>query len=75
MRPLVLEAFRIPTESMVPTLEVGDRILANKFDHVFVMGDNRGNSADSRIFGPLPLENIKGEAFLRFWPVSEIELL
>src|ERR687890_2758138 len=31
VRPFVLEAFRIPSESMVPTLEVGDRVLANKF--------------------------------------------
>jgi signal peptidase I len=35
VRPFVVEAFRIPTESMVPTLEVGDRILANKFIYRF----------------------------------------
>ena len=148
VRPFVVEAYRIPTESMVPTLEIGDRVLANKFvyrfaepergdivvfesvdgedqtlikrvvgvegdeirvqggllfvngevqdepylnpeapstgfygptivpeDEVFVMGDNRGNSADSRSFGPLPLDNVEGEAFLRFWPVSGIRLL
>jgi signal peptidase I len=39
---------------------------------IFVMGDNRANSADSRVFGPLPLENLKGEAFVRFWPIDKI---
>lgn len=145
VQPFIVQAFRIPSESMVPTLEVKDRILANKFiyrftepergdivvfdsvesgddtlikrvvglegdeirvqggllfvngepqqepylneeetfrgyygpsivpeGHVFVMGDNRGNSADSRVFGPLPSDNLKGEAFLRFWPISKI---
>ncbi|HZC19601.1 MAG TPA: signal peptidase I [Rubrobacteraceae bacterium] len=149
VRPFVLEAFYIPSESMVPTLEVGDRFLANKFVYrfrepergdivvfrsveggqeelvkrvvagpgdevtveggrllvngepqsepylnrafppdessygptrvpegeVFVMGDNRANSRDSRFFGPVPLENIEGEAFASFWPPSRIGLL
>src|ERR671933_1328039 len=35
IRPFVVEAFRIPSESMVPTLEVGDRVLANKFIYRF----------------------------------------
>ncbi|HZC19342.1 MAG TPA: signal peptidase I, partial [Rubrobacteraceae bacterium] len=146
LRPFVVEAFRIPSESMVPTLEVGDRVLANKFVYrfhkpergdivifdgvggeedqelikrvvglegdtiqvndntlyvngepqkepylnaelpskgsygptevprgqIFVMGDNRGNSSDSRVFGPVPLQNVRGEAFIRFWPVTKL---
>ncbi|HSL00725.1 MAG TPA: signal peptidase I [Rubrobacteraceae bacterium] len=170
IRPFVVEAFYIPSESMVPTLKVGDRVLVNKFiyrftepergdivvfqsveggplptpqnpiervvgffrgngaggapredlikrvvgvpgdriavrggtlyvngepqeepylnkrfpdrstaaptrvpeGHVFMMGDNRANSRDSRFFGPVPQENIEGEAFLRFWPLNRI---
>ncbi len=154
VKPFVVEPFYIPSESMVPTLEVGDRVLANKFvyrfeapargdivvfnavegntqktlikrviglpgnkielrrgelflngqrhnepyvvnnpcvrgtpktcsfgpvtvpeEHYFVMGDNRAESADSRYFGPIPGDDIKGEAFVRFWPPDRAGLL
>lgn len=35
IRPFVVQAFFIPSESMVPTLEIGDRILVNKFSYRF----------------------------------------
>src|SRR5918992_3078858 len=41
VRPFVVEAYRIPTESMVPTLEVGDRVLANKFIYRFTEPERR----------------------------------
>jgi signal peptidase I len=35
---------------------------------VFVLGDNRGNSEDSRAFGFVPVHNIVGEAVMIYWP-------
>lgn len=148
VRPFVVEAFFIPSESMLPTLQIGDRVFVNKFVYhisepergdvivfesveggeeelikrvvalpgdvvsvqngtlivngerleepyvnarfpdgssygpttvaegkVFAMGDNRANSRDSRFFGPVPYENIEGEAFVIFWPPSRIGAL
>lgn len=40
---------------------------------IFVVGDNRGNSLDSRTFGPINVENIVGKLVLRVLPVSEIK--
>lgn len=37
-------------------------------DHVFMMGDNRNQSRDSRVFGPIPREDIVGRAFVTVWP-------
>ena len=154
VKPFVVEAFKVPSESMLPTFEIQDRFLANKFIYrfgepergdvvvfeavepnregeldtlvkrvvglpgdtvqvqggtllvngepqnepylntdvvpdvtppygpakvpegtFFALGDNRGNSRDSRFYGPVPMENLKGEAFLRFWPLDRAELL
>ncbi len=38
--------------------------------YVWAMGDNRNNSGDSRVFGPVPLEAIMGEAFAIYWPLG-----
>jgi len=150
MRTFLVQAFFIPSESMVPTLEKGDRVLVNKLSyhlhavhrgdivvftrppgvdrqykdlikrviglpgdvvsgrdgHVYidgrllnepylpegtvtqnmptekipagtywVMGDNRTNSADSRVFGPIAKQTIVGRAFVIWWPLSRIGLL
>ena len=41
-------------------------------DSVFVLGDNRGNSTDSRVFGAIPDDSIVGQAFVRVWPLDTI---
>jgi signal peptidase I len=43
--------------------------------HWFMMGDNRGESDDSRFWGPVPRKWIIGEAFATYWPPRRIGLL
>lgn len=43
--------------------------------HLWVMGDNRTNSADSRVFGPLDQDLIVGRAFARVWPIGRMGFL
>ncbi|MCW2658021.1 MAG: signal peptidase, partial [Jatrophihabitans sp.] len=43
--------------------------------HLFVMGDNRCNSVDSRTFGPIPTASVIGRAFAIIWPLNRIRIL
>jgi signal peptidase I len=52
-----------PTEVRVPA------------GHWFMMGDNRGDSDDSRFWGPVPRKWIIGNAFATYWPPKRIGLL
>jgi signal peptidase I len=151
IRAFFLAAFYIPSESMVPTLQKGDRVLVNKLSYklhdvnrgdvvvferppnepdngikdlikrvvalpgetlevrdckvlingnvlqepyvkqwsrtctfapktvgtneVFVMGDNRDDSQDSRFFGPISQDLIVGRAFVVVWPLTNLSWL
>jgi signal peptidase I len=154
IKTFVVQAFRIPSDSMVPTLIQGDRVLVNKLSYdahdlnrgdvivferppglpagpnepedlikrviglpgdelqtrdgelyvndrllqepylpegttnfgidapltvpegqVFVMGDNRTDSTDSRVFGAIDADSVVGRAFMVMWPPSRIGAL
>ncbi len=154
VKTFLFQAFYIPSESMEPTLDIGDRVLVNKLSyeahdvnrgdlvvferppndipiggddtedlikrvvglpgetieardgdvyidgrrleepylpddvatqnlpaqqvpagHVFVMGDNRNNSEDSRFFGAIDQDLIVGRVFVRVWPFDDLSLL
>lgn len=149
IRTYVVMPYSIPSGSMIPTIEIGERVLANKFiyrfqdpqpgdivvlddpfggsiplikrviavggqqvdiegdavyvdgvvldepythgaptkmadvalplvlaeDEIWVMGDNRTDSTDSRVFGPQPTANLRGKAFIRVWPLTRIGAL
>lgn len=150
IKTFLVQPYIVPTGSMIPTIQIGDRILANKlvywtgtepapgdvvvlddptgqFDmlvkrvvatggqtidlvdgsvvvdgevamepythglpsepqvqsfpyeipdgEVWVMGDNRTNSADSRSFGSVPAETIRGRGFWTYWPIDRFGAL
>jgi len=42
---------------------------------LFVMGDHREDSADSRAFGPIDISHVVGRAWLRYWPFDKLTIL
>jgi signal peptidase I len=149
VRTYVVQPYVVPTSSMVPTIEIQDRVIANKFIYrfgdpepgdvivlddpgnnvptlikrviavggqtielvdgkvvvdgvaleepytygkpsepqvqtypyavpegsVWVMGDNRTDSLDSRSFGAVPLDSVRGKAVWRYWPLNRLGTL
>lgn len=59
------------SSSIVPRDDFGPVLIPE--GHVFVMGDNRENSQDSRFWGFLKVDNIRGKALMIYWSWDRLE--
>jgi signal peptidase I len=57
-------------ESVIPAYELKTYTIGS--DEFFVMGDNRNNSADSRVFGPISINKIFGKVIFIYGPFSRV---
>ncbi|OGV69900.1 MAG: signal peptidase I, partial [Lentisphaerae bacterium RIFOXYA12_FULL_60_10] len=57
----------------VPTNRGGEWVVP--LGSIFVMGDNRNNSSDSRVFGPVPIEDVMGKALVVYFPPEHWQMM
>lgn len=62
------------SEYLAPVVKTSGSGITLEDDEYFVMGDNRGNSSDSRVWGALPKENVIGTVSMRVLPVTSFEI-
>ena len=62
-----------PPQPTTAPLEQANWTIAE--NEVFLMGDHRSNSADSRTFGPVEIDQVIGRAWLRYWPLDTFGIL
>ena len=57
------------SETYIKIETQGDEIKTLEADEYFVLGDNRGASSDSRVFGPIKKSVIRGRVWFVYWPI------
>jgi signal peptidase I len=71
--PYIYGADGGPSQATTAPLEQARWTIAE--GELFLMGDHRSNSADSRTFGPVETDQIIGRAWLRYWPLGTFGVL
>lgn len=70
------EGFELDEPYIAEALRTGpDTIMVLDEEEYFVLGDNRTQSLDSRIWGPLDQNFFVGRAWIRLWPFSRVNIL
>ncbi len=58
-----------------PALQVNTHPIVIPAGHIWVLGDHRDDSIDSRCFGPVPISSVRGQAMLIWWPFPDFRAL